>query len=112
MPLQVWRSEFFTGNEDDVAGIARVTRSLPGKPDVRVVARAGHWAFLPPCAASQAASSLRLCTDAAGIDRAIFHNELNASIVSFSASISLTIVRLAEQKGDCHPSGAADFWIR
>jgi len=83
IPIQVWRSELLAGNEDDVAGIARVARSLPGKPDIRVVAHAGHWAFLPRCTASQAASSPQLCTDAADFDRANFHNEFNVAIVSF-----------------------------
>ena len=82
-PLQVWRSELLEGNEDDVAGIARVARSLPGTPDVHVVARAGHWAFLPPCTAAQTASSPRLCSDAKDFDRAAFHDAFNASVVAF-----------------------------
>jgi predicted dienelactone hydrolase len=84
VPLQVWRSEL--GAKDrgvDPIGIARVTKSLPGQPQIHIVP-AGHFAFLPPCSAELAALLPRFCTDEpASFDRAAFHRDFNASIVRF-----------------------------
>jgi predicted dienelactone hydrolase len=83
IPLQVWRSEL--GAKDrgvDPIGVARVTNSLPGQPEIHVVP-AGHFAFLPPCSPELAANLPRFCTDPEGFDRAAFHRDLDASIVRF-----------------------------
>lgn len=80
-PLLVWRSELGGGGVD-AAGVARVTRSLPGNPDIHVVP-AGHYAFLPPCTAELAAIRPQVCTDPEGFDRAAFHREFNAAVVKF-----------------------------
>jgi predicted dienelactone hydrolase len=81
IPLQVWRSELGGGGVD-ASGVARVTRSLPGKPDIHVVP-AGHYAFLPPCSPQFAANLPRFCSDPTGFDRAAFHRDFDASIVRF-----------------------------
>jgi predicted dienelactone hydrolase len=81
VPLQVWRSEL-GGGTVDAAGVARVTLSLPGTPEIHVVP-AGHYAFLPPCTPRVAASSPRFCTDPLGFDRKAFHRDLNGSVVGF-----------------------------
>uniref|UniRef100_A0A939S313 Hydrolase n=1 Tax=Bradyrhizobium barranii subsp. barranii TaxID=2823807 RepID=A0A939S313_9BRAD len=80
-PLQVWRSELGGGGVD-AAGVARVTGSLPGKPDIHVV-RAGHYAFLPPCTAELAALRPQVCSDPEGFDRAAFHREFDVAVVRF-----------------------------
>jgi predicted dienelactone hydrolase len=81
IPLQVWRSELGGGGVD-AGGTARVTRSLPGKPDIHVVP-AGHYAFLPPCSTELAAGRPRVCTDPPDFDRAAFHRDFDASVVGF-----------------------------
>ena len=81
IPLQVWRSELGGGGVD-AAGVARVTRGLPGKPDIHVVS-AGHCVFLSPCSPQFAANLPRLCTDPPGFDRMAFHRDFDASIVRF-----------------------------
>jgi predicted dienelactone hydrolase len=81
IPLQVWRSELGGGGVD-AAGVARVTRSLPGQPDIHVVP-AGHYAFLPPCTPQLAANLPRFCTDPAGFDRTAFHRDFDARVVGF-----------------------------
>lgn len=82
IPLQFWRAEL-GGSAVDPGGTARVARSLPGTPDVRVVP-AGHFAFLAPCSPQLATAIPRICTDVpAGFDRTAFHREFNASMVRF-----------------------------
>jgi predicted dienelactone hydrolase len=81
IPLQVWRSELGGGGVD-AAGVARVTRSLPGKPDIHVVP-AGHYAFLPPCSPEFAANLPRFCTDPPRFDRVAFHRDFDARIIRF-----------------------------
>lgn len=81
IPLQIWRSEFGGGGVDPKS-TALTASSLPGQPEVRTVP-AGHFAFLAPCTAKFAAELPRLCTDPPGFDRAAFHRDFNASIVSF-----------------------------
>jgi predicted dienelactone hydrolase len=56
---------------------------LPGKPEIHVVP-AGHFSFLAPCTAELAAAIPRICTDTpAGFDRAAFHREFNAAVVTY-----------------------------
>jgi predicted dienelactone hydrolase len=81
IPLQVWRSELGGGGVN-AAGVAYVTRSLPGKPDIHVVP-AGHYAFLPPCTPALAAYRPQVCTDPQGFDRTAFHREFDAAVVEF-----------------------------
>ena len=83
IPLQVWRSELGARDRGvDATGVARVTNSLPGQPEVHIVP-AGHFAFLPPCSPGLAANLPRFCADAPGFDRSAFHREFDASIVRF-----------------------------
>lgn len=83
VPFQFWRSQFGGPGVGDGAGTARVSDSLPGKPDIHVVA-AGHYAFLAPCSAELVAAVPRICTDVpAGFDRAGFHREFNAAVVKY-----------------------------
>lgn len=81
IPLLVWRSELGGGGVD-APSVARVTRSLPGNPDIHVVP-AGHYAFLPPCSLELASLRPQVCTDPDGFDRAAFHREFDAAVVKF-----------------------------
>ncbi|RXH36584.1 alpha/beta hydrolase family protein [Bradyrhizobium zhanjiangense] len=83
IPFQFWRSQFGGPGVGDGAGTARVADSLPGKPNIHVVA-AGHYAFLAPCSPQLAAAVPRICTDVpTGFDRATFHRKFNAAVVKF-----------------------------
>lgn len=63
--------------------VATVSRKLPAKRVPHVVAKAGHWAFLAPCSAGQAASNPRICADPPEFDRAAFHRKFNADLIAF-----------------------------
>lgn len=83
IPVQFWRSQFGGPGIGDGSGTARVADGLPGKPEIHVVP-AGHYAFLAPCSAELAATVPRICTDVpADFDRARFHREFNAAVVTF-----------------------------
>ncbi|MCA1458744.1 hydrolase [Bradyrhizobium sp. BRP22] len=83
IPLQVWRSELGARERGvDPIGVARVTNSLPGQPEIHIVP-AGHFAFLPPCSPELAANLPRFCADAAGFNRSAFHREFDTSVVRF-----------------------------
>jgi len=83
IPLQVWRSELgATDRGVDPIGVARVSNSLAGQPEIHIVP-AGHFAFLPPCSPELAASLPRFCTDPPGFDRAAFHRDFDASVLRF-----------------------------
>jgi len=83
VPFQFWRSQFGGPGVGDGSGTARVAEGLPGKPEIHVVP-AGHFAFLAPCMAELAAAIPRICTDVpAGFDRAAFHREFNAAVVTY-----------------------------
>ncbi|HJZ81728.1 MAG TPA: alpha/beta fold hydrolase [Pyrinomonadaceae bacterium] len=82
IPLQIWRSEL-GGYGVDAGGTARVSRILPGKPELNVVP-AGHYAFLAPCSEQLAITVPSICTDdPPNFDRAAFHRDFNASLVGF-----------------------------
>ncbi len=82
VPVQLWRPA-----ADEVLqhpwNAELVRRSLPRPPEMHVVPRAGHYAFLAPCPDGMAAAVPEICTDAAGFDRAAFHRELNRAVVGF-----------------------------
>ena len=60
-----------------------IRNALPQRPDYHVIARAGHYAFLPPCAPRLASAAPMICTDPPGFDRAAMHRRFNAAIVRF-----------------------------
>ena len=61
----------------------RIRKLLPTPPDYVVVEGAGHFIFLPPCSPALAAQAPPICADPPGIDRAAFHEQLNAEMVAF-----------------------------
>lgn len=82
IPIQLWRAaeDRHQPNPDYEEA---VRRALPRPPEYHVVAGAGHYDFLPPCAARQAALRPNICEDPSDFDRAAFHKAFNAEIVRF-----------------------------
>jgi predicted dienelactone hydrolase len=82
VPIQLWR-----GDSDEILPHPNFAQAvydrLPVKPEYRVVANAGHFAFLAPCTPALAARVPEICRDPAGFDRAAFHREFNAAVVTF-----------------------------
>jgi predicted dienelactone hydrolase len=58
-----------------------VRADLPGAPDYRVVANAGHYDFLPPCDARLSRMRPEICNSGPGFDRPAFHEQFNADVV-------------------------------
>jgi predicted dienelactone hydrolase len=82
IPVELWGSAY---GGDGVApeSVSALERILPERPDYRVVANAGHFAFLTPCSPELAKAAPEICADAQGFDRAAFHRQLNAEVVAF-----------------------------
>ena len=86
VPIQLWASE--RSGDDPVIGVteqgvADLRDRLPSRPDFHLVSGAGHFAFLAPCPSTMAQRVPRFCVDAAGFDRVVVHNQLDAAIVAF-----------------------------
>lgn len=76
IPVQLWAAD---GDEAVRATeISELQGMLSEKNEFHLVDNAGHFVFLPPCNFSP-----QFCADSPGFDRAEFHRELNASIISF-----------------------------
>jgi predicted dienelactone hydrolase len=92
VPVQLWRAE-----NDVIVPHPRyaeaVRLALPQAPEYHVVANAGHFDFLAPCSSALASVAPPICTSAAGFDRAAFHVNFNAAVVSFFSK-----TRVAESK--------------
>jgi predicted dienelactone hydrolase len=82
LPVQLWASAF-GGDGVTPDDAATVDRNLTAKPELRTVANAGHFAFLPPCSPDQARAHTQICADAEGFDRAVFHVEFDRQVVDF-----------------------------
>jgi predicted dienelactone hydrolase len=82
VPIQLWR-----GDSDEILPHPNYAQAvydrLPVKPEYRVVANAGHFAFLAPCTPALAARVPEICRDPQGFDRTAFHREFNAAVVAF-----------------------------
>jgi len=82
IPIQLWRAS----DDDQVPdawNTALIRRELSRPAKEHVVARAGHYAFLPPCSETQARQAPQICSDDANFDRAMFHREFNRKVVAF-----------------------------
>jgi predicted dienelactone hydrolase len=82
MPVQLWRAA-----DDQILPspfyVEPVAAALPDKPDLHLVANAGHFDFLAPCPPTLAHISPVICTSRPGFDRAAFHQEFNEKVVAF-----------------------------
>ncbi|HKV80631.1 MAG TPA: hypothetical protein VJP02_20950 [Candidatus Sulfotelmatobacter sp.] len=89
IPIQLWRAS----NDDqapDTWNTALIRQELSQPPEEHVVARAGHYAFLPPCSEALARQAPQICTDDPGFDRATFHREFNKEVVAFFRKALIT----------------------
>src|SRR5262249_1502024 len=82
IPIQLWRAS----DDDQVpdawnTALIRHELSKPAKE--HVVARAGHYAFLPPCCENLARQAPQNFSGAANFDPAMFHREFNRKVVAF-----------------------------
>jgi predicted dienelactone hydrolase len=82
VPVQLWASEF-GGDGVTRDDAATVDRNLAARPELHLVANAGHFAFLPPCSPGQAQALARICADPDGFDRTAFHVEFDREVVAF-----------------------------
>jgi predicted dienelactone hydrolase len=82
VPIQLWASER-GGDGVELHQVAAVDQALPIKHEYRVVANAGHFAFLSPCPAPVATELPQLCADAAGFDRVAFRRQLDRDVLTF-----------------------------
>ncbi|WP_145962866.1 alpha/beta hydrolase family protein [Mangrovicoccus ximenensis] len=86
IPVQIWSGGLDLRVPHNTNG-ALVAAGLAASPDVHVVERAGHFAFLAPCSPSMEmahpAQWAMYCVDSEGFDRAAFHKDMNAELVRF-----------------------------
>ncbi|WP_138472572.1 prolyl oligopeptidase family serine peptidase [Poseidonocella sp. HB161398] len=86
IPVQIWSGALDLRAPHNTNG-ALVAAGLPMAPEVHVVERAGHFAFLAPCdqrmETARPADWAMYCVDPEGFDRKAFHKELNAELVRF-----------------------------
>jgi predicted dienelactone hydrolase len=79
VPVQIWASEL-GGDGVFLRDTAPLDKNLAAPHEFHLVTNAGHFAFFL-CPAGLAIPAL--CTDPAGFDRAAFHREFNATVVTF-----------------------------
>ncbi|MBD9390828.1 dienelactone hydrolase [Acidovorax sp. ACV01] len=82
IPVQLWASAL-GGDGVTPQSVETVRQGLPSAPDWHVAANAGHFAFLAPCPPALVEAMPAICRDAAGFDRAAFHQTFNAQVLAF-----------------------------
>ncbi len=84
VPIQLWSSDpkLSAGYFSGCCAIG-INQRLPSKPDYHLASNAIHFSFLAPCTPEEKQALPRICTDAPGFDRAAFHREFNAEVLSF-----------------------------
>src|SRR5262249_1066099 len=84
VPLQLWSSDpkLATSYVSGCCSLGIRSR-LPSSPDFHLASNAIHFSFLPPCSPQEVTDLPRICIDAPGFDRAVFHKDFNAAIFAF-----------------------------
>ena len=82
IPIQLWRSER-GGAGVTPDGVDAVAVRLPTMPDVHVVPRSQHFAFIAPCPPELVLSNPEVCGDGAQFDRTSFHKLFNNEVINF-----------------------------
>jgi predicted dienelactone hydrolase len=82
VPVQLWASEM-GGDGVELAHVDAVRVALPQPPEYRIAKGAGHFAYLAPCSPAFKKSEPKLCRDPDGFNRELWHQTLNAAVVSF-----------------------------
>jgi predicted dienelactone hydrolase len=82
IPVQLWRpaEDHLLPNPDYAQS---VRDNLPRAPEYHVVANADHFDFLAPCTDALARFAPEICVERPGFDRAAFHVQFDAAVVSF-----------------------------
>lgn len=82
VPVQLWASE--RGGDGVLPhDVASVDKYLRVEHEYRVVPNAGHFAFLTLCPPELATQLPEICNDAPGFDRAAFHRQFDADVLTF-----------------------------
>jgi predicted dienelactone hydrolase len=82
IPIQLWRAADDRHQPNPWYEEA-VRLALPQPTEYHVIARAGHYDFLPPCGPLLTARVPQLCAHPQGFDRTAFHETFNAEVVRF-----------------------------
>lgn len=86
VPVQIWSGMSDKRVPDSSNGTPLASR-LGKHAELHRVKKAGHFAFMVPCNPRLKAIKPKIwemvCVDAAGFDRAAFHDELNQQVVAF-----------------------------
>jgi predicted dienelactone hydrolase len=81
-PVQLWASEL-GGDGVALDHVEAIRAALPQPPEYRIAKGAGHFAYLAPCSLEFKKSEPKLCKDPDGFNRELWHQTLNAAVVSF-----------------------------
>jgi predicted dienelactone hydrolase len=82
VPVQLWSSEM-GGDGVALDHVEAIRVALPQPPEYRIAKSAGHFAYLAPCSLEFKKSEPGLCKDPDGFNRELWHQAMNAAIVSF-----------------------------
>jgi predicted dienelactone hydrolase len=82
IPVQLWQAQ---GDQilPSPYNVEPLRDRLSGPFDYRLVERAGHYDFLPPCSPSLATAAPSICAPTPGFDRGAFHEAFNHDVVRF-----------------------------
>ena len=81
-PLQLWGSQY-GGQSVTPEKVAAVASSLRARPEFHSVPNSTHMSYLMPCTPALAKVAGEACIDPAGFDRAAFHEQFNAQVLTF-----------------------------
>ncbi|MGM3175714.1 alpha/beta hydrolase family protein [Dickeya lacustris] len=77
----------FTGDKDEELSwhenAETLAKTLPSKPQLKVIADAGHFIFLSPCSTELRAAIPALCEDSPKVDRSAVHRMISDDISRF-----------------------------
>ncbi|MBD1554838.1 alpha/beta hydrolase family protein [Pseudomonas typographi] len=94
----------YAGDHDQLVAYDKnagaLARKLPRHPQYRLLAGAGHFVFLAPCSAEQAARAPALCADGEGVDRVSIHKSLVSEAGTFFSQALGTASRAGLQTAD------------
>jgi predicted dienelactone hydrolase len=82
VPVQLWASEM-GGDGVALDHVDAIRVALPQPPEYRIARGAGHFAYLAPCSLEFKKSEPKLCKDPDGFNRELWHQTMNAAVVSF-----------------------------
>jgi len=81
-PIQLWSSQF-GGQGVTPKDVAAIADNLPVRPEFHHVPGSTHLSFIFPCSAAVAKVAGDVCVDPPAFDRASFHTQFDAQVVTF-----------------------------